>query len=119
MLEEWSIEQRCVGMSFDTTASNTGKFAGACILLEALRGHSLLWTSGRHHMLEVILEDVFKVIFGLGSSPKVDYFFDILKSKWPTLNLSCLDLDKSDHTNLEPVDVYKRKAKESSITVVT
>ena len=45
MLEEWSIEQRCVAMCFDTTASNTGKFAGACVLLEALTGHPLLWTS--------------------------------------------------------------------------
>ena len=42
MLDEWSIEQRCVAMCFDTTASNTGKFAGACILLEALIGHPLL-----------------------------------------------------------------------------
>ena len=66
-------------------------------------------------MLEVILGDVFKVVFGPGSSPKVD-FFDILKSKWRTLSLSCLDLDESVHTNLEPVDIYniyKRKAKES------
>ena len=53
--------------------------------IEAVIGHPLLWTSCRHHMLKVILEDVFKVIFGPSSSPKVE-FFDILKSKWPTLN---------------------------------
>ena len=68
ILEEWSIEQRCVAMCFDTTVSNTGKFAGACILLEALICHPLLRTSCRHHMLEVILGDVFKVIFGPSSS---------------------------------------------------
>ena len=107
MLDEWSIEQRCVAMCFDTTASNTGKFAGACILLEALIGHPLLWTSCRHHMPEVILEDVFKVIFGPSSSPKVE-FFDILKSKWPTLNLS--SIDQSDLTNLGPLDSFKLKA---------
>ena len=90
MLDEWSMEQRCVAMCFDTTASNTGKFAGACILLEALIGHPLLWTSCRHHMPEVILGDVFKVIFGSSSSPKVE-FFDILKSKRPTLNLSSIN----------------------------
>ena len=70
MLEEWIIEQRCVAMCFDSTASNTGKFAGACILLEALIGHPLLWTSCRHHMLEFILGDVLKVIFGPSSSTK-------------------------------------------------
>ena len=32
-------------MCFDTTASNTAKFAGASILLETLIGHPLLWTS--------------------------------------------------------------------------
>ena len=63
-LEEWNIEQRCVVMCFDTTASNSEKFAGVCILLEALIGHPLLWTSSRHHMVEVIRRDVFKVIFG-------------------------------------------------------
>ena len=67
MLEEWSIEQRCVAICFDTTASYIGKFAGACILLEALIGHPLLWTLCCHHMLEVILGDVFKVIFGPSS----------------------------------------------------
>ena len=73
MLEEWSIEQRCVAMCFDTTASNTGKFAGAYIPLEALIGHPLLWTPCRHHILEVILRDVFKVTFGPSSSPKVEF----------------------------------------------
>ena len=107
MLDEWNIEQRCVAMCFDTTASNTGKFAGACILLEAFIGHPLLWTSCRHHMPEVILGDVFKVIFGPSSSPKVE-FFDILKSKWPTLNLS--SINQSDLTNLGPLDSFKLKA---------
>ena len=85
MLEELSIEQRCVAMCFDTTASNTRKFAGACIQWQALIGHPLLWISCRHHPQKVTLGDVFKVIFGPGSSQEVD-FFDIFKSKWPTLN---------------------------------
>ena len=41
------------------------------------------------------------------------YFFDILKSKWPTLDLSLVALDQSNLTDLEPVDVYERKAIES------
>ena len=58
-------------------------------------------------MPEVILRDVFKVIFGSSSSPKVE-FFDILKSKWPTLNLS--SIDQFDLTNLGPLDSSKLKA---------
>ena len=61
-------------------------------------------------MLEVILGDVFKVIFGPSSSPRVE-FFDIVKSKWPTLNLS--SIDQSDLTNLGPLDSFKLKAEES------
>ena len=97
-------------MCFDTTASNIGKFARACILLKALTGHPLLWTSCRNHMLEAILGDVFKVIFSASSSLKVE-FFDILKSKWQTLNLS--STDHSDLTNLGPLDSFKIKAQES------
>ena len=110
ILEEWSIEHRCVATCFDTTASNTGKFVVACILVEALIGHPLLWTSCRRHILEVILGDVFKVIFGPFCSPKVK-FFEILKSKRPTLNLS--SIDQSDLTNLGPLDSFKLKAQKS------
>ena len=61
-------------------------------------------------MLEVILGNALKVIFGPSSSPKVE-FFDILKSKWPTLNLS--SIEQSDLTNLRPLDSFKLKAQES------
>ena len=32
--EEWGLAEKVVGMSFDTTASNTGKKNGACILIK-------------------------------------------------------------------------------------
>ena len=35
ILEEWNIVKQCVATCFDTTASNTRKFTGACILMEA------------------------------------------------------------------------------------
>lgn len=63
MLEDWDIEKSCSAMCFDTTSANTGKFAGACILLEALLGHPLLWTACRHHMYEIVLSKVVKEIF--------------------------------------------------------
>ena len=81
--------------------------------MEALIGrHPLLWASCRHRMLEVMPGDAFKVIFGSTSSSKIS-FFDILKSKWLTLDLSSVDLYQSVLTSLEAVDVYKRKAIES------
>ena len=75
-------------MCFDTTASNTGKFSGACILLEAILGYPLLWTVCRHHVLEleIILSNVAKLVFGPSVGPKIDCF-NALSQKWPALDL--------------------------------
>ena len=85
-LDEWNIQELCLAMCFDTTSSNTGKFNGACILLEALLGHPLLWTACRHHVLEVVLSNFAKLIFGVSTGPKIECF-DILSHKWTKLDL--------------------------------
>jgi len=87
ILCNWDLEKQCVAMCFDTTASNTGKFNGACILLEALLDHPLLWTACRHHVHEVILSQVFKSLFGKSSSPQITIFED-LKKKWLHLDFA-------------------------------
>ena len=74
MLDAWEITELCVAMCFDTTAANTSKFSGACVLLEAFLGRSLLWTACRHHIFEVVLSQVFKDIFGDSASPSVELF---------------------------------------------
>ena len=85
-LDEWNIQELCLAMCFDSTSSNIGKFNGACILLEALLGHPLLWTACRHHVLEVVLSNVAKLIFGVSTGPKIECF-DILSHKWTKLDL--------------------------------
>ena len=65
ILNAWNLEEQSVAMCFETTASNTGKFNGACILLEALLDHPLLWTTCRHYIHEVILAHIFKCLFGI------------------------------------------------------
>ena len=34
ILDDWGLDKQCVSMCFDTTASNTGKFNGVCIILQ-------------------------------------------------------------------------------------
>lgn len=51
MLNEWSVVGHCLSMCFDTTAFNTAECNGACILLESVLGHPLLWTACRHHAM--------------------------------------------------------------------
>jgi len=87
ILNNWNLEQQCIALCFDTTASNTGKFNGACILLEALLDHPLLWTACRHHVHEVILSQVFKSLFGKSCSPQIA-LFELLKRQWPNLDLA-------------------------------
>ena len=68
-------------MSFDTTASNAGHRAGACVLLEKKLGKSLLHLACRHHILEVVLRSAFEAAFGKSSSPNV-VLFKRFQQKW-------------------------------------
>ena len=71
---EWKIADQIIGISFDTTAANTGRLNGACTLLELKMQKQLLWLACRHHVLEVVCGDVFKSIFGATSAPSVPLF---------------------------------------------
>ena len=54
MLDDWEITEKCVAMWFDTTASNTTKLSGACILLDALLVRSLLWIACQRSLTNVL-----------------------------------------------------------------
>ena len=81
LLDEWDLTDSCVAMCFDTTAANTGRFSSACILLETILDRSFLWIACRHHMLEVVLSQVFKSIFEDFVGPSVE-LFQQLKNQW-------------------------------------
>jgi hypothetical protein len=73
-LKSWESESTIVGMCFDTTACNTGRLNGACMLLEKALGRNLLWLACRHHMFEVLLSDAFSVCFGPSAGPDIALF---------------------------------------------
>lgn len=70
----WDIACSVRAMCFDTTSSNTGNFAGACVLLEQKLGKELLSLACRHHIMELIIGAVFEVCMGATSSPEVSLF---------------------------------------------
>jgi hypothetical protein len=84
-LHEWNLVEHTVGMSFDTTAANTGHLNGACVLLEQKLGKNLMWLACRHHMLEVVCGNVFKKLFGATSGPNVP-LFRRFQEYWPNIN---------------------------------
>ena len=52
LLDEWGIgAEHIAGLSFDTTASNTGAWNGACVLLEKALECKILYLPCCHHML--------------------------------------------------------------------
>src|SRR6218665_1457210 len=68
LFQDWSVADRVKAMCFDTTSSNTGHQAGACILLEQKLERDLLYLAcrqTRHHIMELILAAAFKVVMGL------------------------------------------------------
>ena len=74
LLNFWDIIGDVIGMSFDTTASNTGSKNGACVVLEKHIGRNLLYFACRHHVHEIIVAGVFGSLFGPSSGPNIPLF---------------------------------------------
>ncbi|KAG0724093.1 hypothetical protein GWK47_041360 [Chionoecetes opilio] len=84
-LDGWSLRLHIQGLVLDTTASNTGIHRGACTLIKEGLGRELVWTACRHHVMEIVLSSVLKVVFGPTVRPKTG-LFKRLKMKWPNVN---------------------------------
>ena len=87
LLQEWCLEEKVAGFCFDTTASNTGRRNGACILLEQRLGHTVLNLACRHHINEILLAAVFSTCSGDSSGPDIQLFRRFQK-KWSSLDQS-------------------------------
>ena len=73
-LETWGVADQVVGISFDTTASNTGRRNGSCVLIEQKMEKDLLHFARRHHILELVVHAVFVRVLGCSSSPELLLF---------------------------------------------
>ena len=87
LVRESSLEGNIIGMSFDTTAANTGMVQGACIRIERALEKPLVWLACRHHILEVVLKDVFEACMGPSSGPDIS-LFKRLQNRWPSVDQS-------------------------------
>lgn len=86
-VESWGIKDQIKAISFDTTSSNTGRKNGACVLLEGKLNSHLLYLACRHHVHEVMLEEVFAGAMGPSSGPDIG-LFKRFKSFWPHIIIS-------------------------------
>lgn len=75
-------------MCFDTS-SNTGRFSGACVLIQRALGQSLLHFACRHHVLEIILQKVFLALNIKSASSGLDStMFKCYKEQWSSIDQS-------------------------------
>ena len=105
-LEEFKIKDQVVGLSFDTTATNTGSVQGACTRLEAALGRKLMWLACRRHIQELHVKHVDSKLRPT-SGPK-DTLFVRFQEAWPDIlqsidysNLNKFSWEASKNTMLE------------------
>ncbi|KAL4104515.1 hypothetical protein QTP88_019810 [Uroleucon formosanum] len=99
-LEDWGLTDNVQALCFDTTASNTGRLKGACILLEQKLEREILYLPCRHHILEVVLRSAFEIKIDIASAPDVPIFKRFQKC-WPNINVN------NFHIGLEDTFVFQ------------
>lgn len=106
VLMDWNVADQVRCMAFDTTASNTGNKAGACVLLEQKLDRKLLSLACRHHIHELIVAKVFEVLLEPTSSGPQIKLFQRFSNSWSTINATAYDSAIDDQelaTYLNPV----------------
>ena len=61
VLEEYQLKEEIIGLTFDTTASNTGREKGVNTRINQYLGRPLLHLACRHHMYECHIKNVSKL----------------------------------------------------------
>lgn len=90
-LHDWNIDDKVQIMCCDTTASNTGRLKGACVLLEQRLDRELLLFACRHHVYELVLKCVFETkIQQVTSSPDIP-MFKKFRDNWKTINPAAIE----------------------------
>lgn len=103
---DWNLEDKVQILCCDTTASNTGRINGACVLLEQKLDREMIIFACRHHVYELVLKAVFEAKIGqVTTSPDIP-MFKKLRENWKNVDpekiqscsekLSCLNVSQTD-----------------------
>lgn len=88
VIDDWNVKNRIIGMSFDTTAVNTGSNVGTCLLLRGFFDEKIVEFACRHHVHELILKNAFQKAVEVTTSGPTVALFDRFKSNWNTIQKS-------------------------------
>ena len=87
-------------MVFDTTSSNSGHMTGGCVAIQRKLGKPVIWLTCRHHVGEVILEQVCSNLnIETSKSPDVSVFCRF-KQNWSKVSHS--EIDNLDFPTIPP-----------------
>ena len=104
-LREWQLQEKVVGMSFDTTCSNTGSALGACTILQQKLGRPLFHFACRHHVLELVAEAAFATCFCPSSGPEIA-MFKRFQSNWKDIDQSKFKPMMPDELDPAVLDIF-------------
>ena len=107
-IDDWNLREAVKAFSFVTTASSTGRMNGVCVLLEATLGRNILYLACRHHIQEIMLEEVFSTCMGLSLAPKIPPF-KRFKTFWPNIIKDDFDPGITDKSVLTELDSVKNE----------
>lgn len=105
-LKEWNLLNDVTSMCFDTTASNTGVRAGACVLLEKKLGRKMLHLACRHHVLELIIAKVHDKLFEVSTGPNIQ-LFNTFRNQWSGLEKENYVSGLDDQKICSVLSIYK------------
>lgn len=103
---DWNLEDKVQILCCDSTASNTGRINGACVLEQKLNREVLIFAC-RHHVYELVLKNMFEVkISHVTKSPDIP-LFKKFRDSWKNVDpskiqclreklISCLSVSEID-----------------------
>ena len=69
LIEKYEISDNIFSVNIDSTASNTGKWAGSATILQKHIHSAYVWMICRHHIVETLARHGFDAIRGATTSP--------------------------------------------------
>lgn len=85
LLEEYGLCDKVQAFCCDTISTNTGRFKGACIILEQKLERDILYLLCRHHIYEIILQSIFSEKMIKSTGPNVT-LFKRFQEVWLSIN---------------------------------
>ena len=101
LIKEWEIQPaKIAGMCFDTTASNTGVWNGACTKIEEALGHKMLHVPCCHHVAELHSKHV-AINVGRPTKGAEDQLFKKFSESWNKIVETGIDLENLNKLDLD------------------